>query len=152
MDTNLSKSDKSTIPDGGWGWAIVAASFMLQFIGGYLIKFVTYCSLPHKFYSPIVWGIDNSFGIFLVEVTQTYGTSRSLTSLVFSTRAGMMLCIGPIAADLVEKFGCHKVILVGSAVSLIGLIISGTITNFIIFSLSAGVITGNLFMSQIVSY
>ena len=42
MDTNFSKSDKSTIPDGGWGWAIVAASFMLQFIGGYLIKFVIY--------------------------------------------------------------------------------------------------------------
>ena len=100
----------------------------------------------------IVWGMDNSFGIFLVEVTETYGTSRSLTSLVFSTRVGAMLCIGPISADLVEKFGCRKVIIVGSAVSLIGLIISGTIPNFIIFSLSAGIITGNLFLSQIASY
>ena len=100
----------------------------------------------------VVWGMDNSFGIFLVEVTETYGTSRSLTSLVFSTRVGAMLCIGPISADLVEKFGCRKVIIVGSAVSLIGLIISGTIPNFIIFSLGAGIITGNLFLSQIASY
>ena len=96
--------------------------------------------------------MDNSFGIFLVEVTETYGTSRSLTSLVFSTRVGAMLCIGPISADLVEKFGCRKVIFAGSAVSLIGLIISGTIPNFIIFSLGAGIITGNLFLSQIASY
>ena len=115
-------------------------------------KFVIYCSLPHKFYSPIVWGMDNSFGIFLVEITETYGTSRSVTSLVFSTRIGTMLCIGPITADLVEKFGCRRVIFVGSAVSLVGLIISGTIPNFIVFSLSAGVITGKLFMSLIVSY
>ena len=113
---------------------------------------VIYCSLSHTCYSSIVWGMENSFGIFLVEVTETYGTSRSLTSLVFSTRVGAMLCIGPISADLVDKFNCRKVIFVGSAVSLIGLIISGTIPNFIIFSLGAGVITGNLFMSQIVSY
>ena len=96
--------------------------------------------------------MDNSFGIFLVEITETYGTSRSVTSLVFSTRIGTMLCIGPITADLVEKFGCRRVIFVGSAVSLIGLIISGTIPNFTVFSLSAGVLTGKLFMSLIVSY
>ena len=87
--------------------------------------------------------MDNSFGIFLSEVSETYGTSRSITSLAFSTRIGTMLCIGPISADLVAKFGCRKVICVGSVISVIGLIISGTAPNFAIFFLSAGVMTGN---------
>ena len=100
------------------------------------------CFLPQKFYFLIVWGMDNSFGIVLGEVAETYSTSRSVTSLVSSTRTGMMLCMGPISADLVDKFGCRKVIFVGSAVSVIGLIVGGTAPNFVIFSLSAGVITG----------
>ena len=91
----------------------------------------------------LVWGIDYPFGIFLGEIMETFETGRSLTSMVASTQMGMILCVGPISADLVDKFGCGKVIFVGTILSVFGLIVSGIAPNFVIFFINAGVISGS---------
>ena len=90
-----------------------------------------------------VWGIENTFGIFLDKLSEAFGTSYSSTSGVYSVQNGVMLCIGPIAAGLVNVFGCRKVTVLGSIIAATGLITSGFTQNIAILYLTAGNCTGN---------
>ncbi|ESP02002.1 hypothetical protein LOTGIDRAFT_212648 [Lottia gigantea] len=85
-----------TPPDGGWGWVIVLASFVSNFI---------------------VDGICYTFGIFLLEFSQAFDESKSKISLVGSLQAGMYLCAGPIVSALTNRFGCRPVTIVGSMIA-----------------------------------
>lgn len=60
-------------PDGGWGWIIVAASFM--------------CNL-------VVDGIICSFGVFLVKIMSTFEVSRARVALASSLQSGFYLMAG----------------------------------------------------------
>lgn len=60
-------------PDGGWGWVIVAASFM--------------CNL-------VVDGIIFSFGVFLVEIAESLQVSKAQVSLVGALQSGFYLLTG----------------------------------------------------------
>ena len=55
---------------------------------------------------------------------------------------GVSLCVGPIAASLVKKFGCRKITIFGSMVAATGLIISGFARNIATLYASAGFCTG----------
>jgi len=60
-------------PDGGWGWAVVAASFI--------------CNL-------IVDGVCYTFGIFLGELVDYFEASKGKTALAGSMVPGMYLMAG----------------------------------------------------------
>jgi hypothetical protein len=60
-------------PDGGWGWVIVAASFV--------------CNL-------IVDGIIFAFGMFLSDISQTFNESKAKVSIIGSLLAGFYLMVG----------------------------------------------------------
>ncbi|KAK6168443.1 hypothetical protein SNE40_020974 [Patella caerulea] len=92
-----------TPPDGGWGWVIVFASFISNFI---------------------VDGICYTFGIFLLEFTQAFNAPRSKISLVGSLQAGMYLCAGPIVSALTNRFGCRPVTIVGSIIATIAFLLA----------------------------
>lgn len=57
-------------PDGGWGWVIVAASFM--------------CNL-------FVDGIIFSFGVFLNDISDAFAVSKARVALVGSLQSGFYL-------------------------------------------------------------
>ena len=90
-----------------------------------------------------VWGIEYTFGIFLNEITEAFGTSYSSTSGVYSVQNGVMLCVGPIAAGLINVFGCRKATILGSIIAATGLITSGFAQNIATLYLTAGFCTGN---------
>lgn len=69
-------------PDGGYGWVIVAAAFVSNFI---------------------VDGIGNSFGAFFGAYQETFHASKAATSFIGSLLIGSYLLSGIIIANYQVK-------------------------------------------------
>ncbi len=70
------KSDYDVVitpPDGGYGWVVVASSFLLQAIGG---------------------GIAFSFGVFFVEFLSTFSQGSGTTAWIGSLNTGLLFGAG----------------------------------------------------------
>lgn len=118
----LSANDESTLkrpPDGGWGWVVVFASFMINLITD---------------------GISLSFGVLFVELVEYFHESKSKTSWVGSLFLSIPLLTGPIASGLTDHFGCRKVAICGSFFAAFGFILGSFGTQlehlFVAFSIS----------------
>lgn len=70
-------------PDGGWGWVVVAASFMVNLIAD---------------------GITFSFGVLFVEFLHYFNEGKSYTSWIGSLFMAMPLLSGPIASFLTDRY------------------------------------------------
>uniref|UniRef100_A0AAR5PJU9 Major facilitator superfamily (MFS) profile domain-containing protein n=3 Tax=Dendroctonus ponderosae TaxID=77166 RepID=A0AAR5PJU9_DENPD len=108
-------------PDGGWGWVVVAASFVVNLIAD---------------------GITFSFGVIFVEFLNYFGENRSTTAWVGSLFMAMPLLSGPIASFLTDRYGCRKVTIYGALLASIGFIISSQANSMIVLCITFGVIAG----------
>lgn len=122
--SNASQSQCSTSnykrpPDGGWGWVVVFASFMINLIAD---------------------GVSLSFGVIYPELVEAFGESKSKTSWVGSLFLSIPLITGPIASALTDHFGCRKVAISGSILASLGFCLGSFSTKiehlFLAFSLS----------------
>ena len=95
-DTNTSHGDTGALsappPDGGWGWFVVLASFMIHIIGEGLPG--QRSDITHTFVSAD--GITYSFGVFLVALIKELDADRGATSLIPSILVGVTLGSGKI--------------------------------------------------------
>lgn len=117
--TNIQQKIKP--PDGGWGWIVVAASFMCNFID---------------------FGIASSFGVLLEQLVEYFDSDRSTVSWIGSLMIGMRCLSGPIASMLVRKFGTRAVIISGAIISSISLFLSTISTNVFVLMFTYGIIGG----------
>ena len=74
---------------------------------------------------------------------ETFGTDHSVTSMVSSTQMMLGLLVGPIAAQLIDRFGCRKTAITGTILATTGLVTSGMAPNFAILWITSGLLTGN---------
>ncbi|XP_015926100.1 monocarboxylate transporter 12 [Parasteatoda tepidariorum] len=111
-------------PDGGWGWVVVFASFMIHVIAD---------------------GVTYTFGIFYVEFLKYYGSSKGTTAWVASIMVGTTYCIGPIASGLTNKYGCRAVTIAGAILASAGLMLSTISPNVQFLFFSIGLCTGSGF-------
>ncbi|KAG0710024.1 Monocarboxylate transporter 12 [Chionoecetes opilio] len=108
-------------PDGGWGWVIVAASFMVHCIAD---------------------GITMSFGVLFVELLSYFQEGKSLTSWVGSLFMAIPLLAGPLASILTDRYGCQTVTICGAVVASLGFFVSAFVNTIPLLLLTVGIITG----------
>ncbi|XP_076162612.1 monocarboxylate transporter 5-like isoform X2 [Ptiloglossa arizonensis] len=94
MDHNTSDTMQQPLPpDGGWGYVVVLASFLIHLITD---------------------GVTYSFGVFYLEFLYYFEEGKGATAWVASILVGVTLCSGPISGSFVNKFGCRSVTISGS--------------------------------------
>ncbi|XP_066956739.1 uncharacterized protein [Macrobrachium rosenbergii] len=108
-------------PDGGWGWVIVAASFMVHCIAD---------------------GVTMSFGVLFVELLNYFSVGKSLTSWVGSLFMAIPLLAGPLASILTDRYGCRTVTICGAVVACFGFFVSAFVNTFPLLLLTVGIVTG----------
>ncbi|XP_032516484.1 monocarboxylate transporter 3 isoform X1 [Danaus plexippus] len=83
-------------PDGGWGWVVVVASFMCNFI---------------------VDGIIFSGGMLLTPIQKEFKATDGQVAPVNSLLAGFYLLAGPFVSALANKYGFRVVTIVGTLIT-----------------------------------
>ncbi|XP_071560079.1 monocarboxylate transporter 12 isoform X2 [Temnothorax nylanderi] len=108
-------------PDGGWGWVIVAASFMCNFF---------------------VDGIIFSFGVFLNDIADAFSVSKASVAFVNSLQSGFYLMAGPFVSALANRYGFRLVAILGSVISCVAFVLAYFSTSIEFLYISYGAIGG----------
>jgi len=108
-------------PDGGWGWIVVAASFIAH---------------------AIIDGYAHSVGILFDYLLDEFHESKGTTAWVASLFVSMPSICGPIASILTNQFGCRRITIAGGIISAVGCILGAFSNSIGVLCLTFGVIAG----------
>lgn len=122
------------IPDGGWGWVVVAASFLVATVAD---------------------GLAFSYGLIHDRFVLHFKTSEAKTSLIGSLFISVPLIAGPIMSALVDRYGCRKMTIVGGIASTIGFLAAACSNSvevlYVTYGIMAGLGMGLLYVTAVVS-
>ncbi|KAJ0177452.1 hypothetical protein K1T71_007461 [Dendrolimus kikuchii] len=122
------------IPDGGWGWVVVAASFLVATVAD---------------------GLAFSYGLVNDRFVLYFQSSEAKTSLIGSLFISVPLIAGPIMSALVDRYGCKKMTIVGGIASTIGFVAAAFSNSievlYVTYGLMAGLGMGLLYVTAVVS-
>ncbi|XP_041372889.1 monocarboxylate transporter 7-like [Gigantopelta aegis] len=123
----------SIAPDGGWGWMVCFASFLINVI---------------------VDGTFFSFGILLIDLLDFFHETRAKTAWVGSTLLGMSMIMGPVVSFLLKYFSCRQMVISGTLLtvaSFISSVFSPTVDILILtYGFIGGIGMGMIFIPAII--
>lgn len=109
------------IPDGGWGWVVVIASF---------------------FIATVADGLAFSYGLINARLVKYFEAGEAVTSLIGSLFISVPLIAGPLMSALVDRYGCRKMTIVGSVASTIGFVAASYSSSISGLCFTYGIIAG----------
>ncbi|GAB0100261.1 monocarboxylate transporter 9 [Sergentomyia squamirostris] len=128
------KRKQPPIPDGGFGWVIVFSSLMVSLIAD---------------------GVSFSFGLIYTELLNYFQDSKSKTAWVGSLFLAVPLLSGPIMSNLVDKYGCRKMTIIGGLLSGLGFVLASFCDSieglYFTFGIIAGLGLGIGYVTAVVS-
>ncbi|XP_048125034.1 monocarboxylate transporter 9a [Alosa alosa] len=107
--------------DGGWGWVIVASTFMAQFLA---------------------FGSPQSVGVLYPEWLSTYQEGKGMTAWVGSMVSGVALLTSPVCSACVENFGARPVTIFSGVMVAGGMMLSAFAPSISFLIFSYGVVVG----------
>ncbi|RVE48788.1 hypothetical protein evm_006562 [Chilo suppressalis] len=108
-------------PDGGWGWMVVFASFMIHIVTD---------------------GLTYSFGIFYAEFLTYFEEGKGKTALIVSILVGVTLSAGPVSSSFVNRWGCQRVTVAGAILASVCVIASAFASNVLMLIFTIGIGSG----------
>ncbi|KRZ69143.1 Monocarboxylate transporter 5, partial [Trichinella papuae] len=121
-------------PDGGYGWIVVIACFLTNIIVDGIILCGGQALIP-------VW-------------TKYFSASGSSVSLIISLQSSFYYFAGPIGSAFVNLFGCRAVTIFGTALAVVGLLLSmlGISVQFMYLTYGAlsGLGMGTIYLNGII--
>lgn len=119
--SSLGQYSEARPPDGGWGWVVVFAAFMVNMIAD---------------------GITFSFGVIFVEFLNYFGEGKAKTAWIGSLFMAMPLLSGPISSFLTDRYGCRNVTIVGSILACTGFVASSFAQSMEMLFFTFGILAG----------
>ncbi|KAL6095252.1 slc16a6 [Pungitius sinensis] len=108
-------------PDGGWGWVVAAAFFLVE---------------------ALTYGTIKIFGIFLQDLMEQFGETNSRVSWVVSICVFVMTFSGPLSAVMTNRFGFQLVVMTGGFLIATGNIATSFTTSINQMYITYGVVAG----------
>ncbi|KAM9780123.1 solute carrier family 16 member 6b [Neosynchiropus ocellatus] len=108
-------------PDGGWGWAVALAFF--------LVEICTYGSIK-------------SMGVFLQDLMDEFGESNSRVSWVISISVFTFTFLAPLSTLLSNRYGYRPVVVVGGFLISLGTVTSAFTRSINEMYITYGIIAG----------
>ncbi|KAM6897497.1 monocarboxylate transporter 7-like [Xenentodon cancila] len=111
----------SEAPDGGWGWVVAVAFFVVEVF---------------------TYGTIKSFGIFLLDLMEEFKETNSRVSWIVSICVFVMTFNGPLASVMTNRFGFQFVVMTGGLLICSGTIASSFATSINQIFITYGLVTG----------
>ncbi|CAJ0954180.1 unnamed protein product, partial [Mesorhabditis belari] len=121
-ETKLEAAGIVKPPDGGYGWVVVAASFIANMIVDGIIFTVGESCLK-------LWKAD-------------FASSDTAAAFTTSLLSGSYLLVGPLASALANNYGCRAVTILGAFISFFGFMASTLVPQIFLLYITFGVIGG----------